>query len=135
MPWQEAKQKIAEKRNCPDWDCMMATYEGISIHVGEEKYTAMVDSANQAAAELLANEAVKSMFQFQEAKAWHEDIGLCMWFKVPVCEPPVITSPDSDDWVEDNYTHFLDIRKWPIPAENGSPIPGNSNDRAWLPFS
>ena len=34
---------------------------------------------------------------------WHEDIGDVMWFRYPIEEPPMVTSPISSDWPGDDY--------------------------------
>ena len=41
-------------------------------------------------------------------KEWNKNIGDCLWWKLPIEEPPYVGSPLSDDW-NDEYTHFTEI--------------------------
>lgn len=36
---------------------------------------------------------------------YHEDYGFCLWWKLPVCEPPYAGSPNCSDW-PGYHTHF-----------------------------
>lgn len=48
---------------------------------------------------------------------WHEDDGIALWWRVPVCEPPeYVGSPLDDDWPFDDED--TDLYWTPIP---GSP--------------
>jgi len=62
--FEQAKQAVAEKRNCEDWDFMIAAYEGVEAFMPEEWLSETVNGAWQEAAELYAqwcaNEAVKA---------------------------------------------------------------------------
>lgn len=56
--------------------------------------------------------AVEANFGFLEwcpAEEWNNDIGVAMWAKFPVVEPPYIGCPDSSDWIEDHFTHYMPI--------------------------
>lgn len=44
--------------------------------------------------------------QWQPEAEWHEDMGEVLWCRVPVDEPPVVTTPLSSSWTDDYYTHF-----------------------------
>lgn len=89
MTWEQAKQQIAEKRNTTDWPFLMAAYEGVSVHVGEERYTAMVNSAYQDAAELLANNKVKEDRQNILTKIVHVSKALKFVFEDSVLSLPL----------------------------------------------
>jgi len=53
-------------------------------------------------------EAVTKIYTVDE---WHEDMGCCLFWKLPVCEPPIETSPITSDWIENYFTHFTRIDK------------------------
>lgn len=58
MTYDEARQKVAESKNFPDWDFMQAAYEGISMIKGEEWLEETLKKRNQEAAERMVNEHV-----------------------------------------------------------------------------
>lgn len=37
---------------------------------------------------------------------WHEDMGDCIWWRMPIEEPPYCGNPLDSEWTEDYYTHF-----------------------------
>lgn len=47
------------------------------------------------------------------AEQWHEDLGACLWWRIPIEEPPYVGNPLYDDWEDGYYTHFSTL---PIPA-------------------
>lgn len=42
---------------------------------------------------------------------WNEDFDTCLFWRIPIEEPPMVTSPISSDWIEDYFTHFSIIPK------------------------
>lgn len=50
---------------------------------------------------------------------WHEDMGNCLWWRLPIDEPPYVGSPLDSDWpltdpnddgeTDDYYTHFTHL--------------------------
>ena len=66
------------------------------------------------AAELrLAEDAhAARMLVFRRTDDWHEDDGPCLWWYLPVEEPPYVGTPLDDDW-PGYHTHW-------------SPLPSNS---------
>lgn len=50
----------------------------------------------------------------QPESEWHEDYGDCLFYRVPIQEPPVCTNPLNTDYDENAYTHFTRI-----PTPNG----------------
>lgn len=138
LTFEQSQNISATGKNHESWDFMMAALEGMRSIRGDELTDNNIQSAYKQSAVIMAqswvNEALKGVFRFYPADQYHEDMGPCIWYKVPVCEPPLITSPLSDDWIEDYYTHFLLLIPMPIPDENGVAISGNMNNRTWLPY-
>jgi len=50
------------------------------------------------------------MSELRHIREWDEDIGDAIWYRIPINEPPVVTSPLSSDW-NDSYTHFQELPK------------------------
>jgi len=46
---------------------------------------------------------------FYPVSEWHEDDGDCLFFKLDVGEPPVVTSPLSSDWDQEYFTHWMHL--------------------------
>lgn len=111
-------------------------------YVGYEKWMDIPKDARpyhvSRVAELMAmswaNEAVKDIFIFKTVDDWHEEDGACLFFATPVCESATVTSPMLSDWIDGYFTHYLSMRKFPVPDEDGSAIPGNTNDTSFLPY-
>jgi hypothetical protein len=57
----------------------------------------------------------RDLFVARPIAEWHEDDGVCLWWRFPVCEPPYCGNPLDDDWV-DGPTHWTPIVV-PVPAE------------------
>lgn len=62
------------------------------------------------------NVAVKQLGKYEDANTlrpvveWNEDIShACLFWKLPIVEPPMVTNPLSNDWIEDYFTHFTKI--------------------------
>ena len=51
-------------------------------------------------------QALRREREWRPISEWHEDMGDVLWCRVPVEEPPAVTSPLSSDWINDFYTHF-----------------------------
>ena len=57
-------------------------------------------------------EALKKLQEYEDAnelkpiEEWHEDYGDCLFWKLPIDEPPYCGSPLSSDFIEGYYTHF-----------------------------
>jgi hypothetical protein len=47
---------------------------------------------------------------FRTLEEWAEEDGDVLWWQLPVCEPPHVSSPISSDWIE-GYTHWT-----PLPS-------------------
>jgi hypothetical protein len=57
--------------------------------------------------------------QFKIAKPiseWHEDLGPCLWWIFPICEPPYSGTPLDCNWPE-YHTHFTRLTNEMCPVQ------------------
>ncbi len=52
--------------------------------------------------------AYERLFTPRPIEEWHEDMGMCLWYEFPICEPPYVGSPLDTDWPE-YHTHFTPL--------------------------
>lgn len=62
-------------------------------------------------------ERYKAAFLVKPVSDWHDDEGDALFFNIHVGEPPEVTSPLSDDFRDDYYTHYC-----PLPPVFTDPI-------------
>lgn len=125
--FEKAKQAVAEKHGFDNWDHAM--------FIGNrETFRSFYAESTDLYAKWIANEAVKAYFTFRPVDEWEEEMGDCLFYKTPMCEAPIVTCPLSSDWIDGYFTHFLEMKKFPVPDEDGNAIPGNSRNKYWLPF-
>jgi hypothetical protein len=43
--------------------------------------------------------AIRAPFVVHPLEDWHDDDGDVLWWRLPVCEPPMVSSPISSDWL------------------------------------
>lgn len=51
-------------------------------------------------------ETLRKHTELHLASEWHEDMGDCIWWRMPIEEPPHCGNPLDSEWTEDYYTHF-----------------------------
>lgn len=57
----------------------------------------------------LYNEIKGHLSQAKPAVEWHENIGVVLWWRFPIEEPPYCGTPLDSDWIDEYYTHWTPI--------------------------
>lgn len=57
---------------------------------------------------VLVARAYRDLHTARPVEEWHEDDGFALFWRLPVCEPPYVGSPNCDDW-DDSYTHWTPL--------------------------
>jgi len=51
----------------------------------------------------------KETIKFYPVDEWNEDLGLCLFWRLPIEEPPMITDPITSSWIDNYFTHFTKL--------------------------
>lgn len=63
----------------------------------------------------------------RKAEDWHEEDGDVLWWRLPICEPPVVGCPLELGFEVDDYTHWTPIVD---PTEPDDPESENSKQES-----
>ncbi len=90
---------------------------GLSNNAPQSMYKRRVEAAVAEVERL--RDALDNLHRPRPLAEWHEDLGVCLWWRIPVCEPPYCGDPISSDWPFGNNATLL---VWtPLPDGNRSP--------------